>query len=128
MACRHLRAELSATYTNSNLVNGAMLDCQLLSSDTCAAPTTADATPIVMTVNATFTPSVTIVADLGSSICSNAAVTFTATPVNGGATPAYQWQTNTVNVTGQTASTFTTSNLKNLDAVTVVMTPSSESA
>ncbi len=119
-------ASLSATYTNSSLANGATLDCQLLSSDTCATPVTANATPIVMTVNATFTPSVTIAADLGSSICSNASVTFTATPVNGGSAPAYQWKTNTVNVTGQTASTFTTSNLKNLDAVTVVMTPSSE--
>ena len=119
-------ASLSATYTNSNLAHGDTLDCQLLSSDTCAAPAAADAPPIVMTVNATFTPAVTIAADLGSSICSNASVTFTATPVNGGAAPAYQWQTNTVNVTGQTASTFTTSNLKNLDAVTVVMTPSPE--
>jgi hypothetical protein len=117
---------LSATYTNISLANGDTLDCQLLSSDTCAAPTTANATPIVMTVNATFTPSVIVAADLGSSICSNASVTFTATPINGGAAPTYQWQTNTVNVTGQTASTFTTSNLKNLDAVRVVMTPSSE--
>ena len=116
----------SATYTNSNLADGDTLDCQLISNDSCASPTTADATPVVMTVNPTFTPSVSISADPGSTVCSNVSVLFTATPVNGGAAPAYQWRTNGVDVAGQTADTFTSSKLKNLDSVTVVMTPSAE--
>ncbi|MBI5218984.1 MAG: hypothetical protein HY958_08650, partial [Bacteroidia bacterium] len=37
-----------------------------------------------------------------TSICEGASVTFTAIPVNGGATPAYQWNINGVAVTGAT--------------------------
>ena len=116
----------SATYTNSSLANGDTIDCQLISNDSCASPTTADALQITMTVNAVFSPSVSVSVDPGSIICSNSSVTFTATPVNGGASPTFQWKTNNANVTGQTAATFTTSLLKNGDVVTVVMTPSSE--
>ncbi len=116
----------STTYANGSLGNGDTVDCQLISSDICASPTTADAPQIVMTVNLAVAPSVTIVADVGSIICSGATVLFTATPVNGGVAPAYQWNTNGVAVPGQTAATFSTSNLKNLDAVTVTLAPSAE--
>ena len=115
----------SATYTNGSLANGDTLDCQLLSSDTCAPHhrgRNADRDDGKCHVHAVGEHR----GGPGLEHLLECSVTFTATPVNGGATPAYQWQTNTVNVTGQTASTFTTSNLKNLDVVTVVMTPSSE--
>ncbi len=116
----------SATYTNSSLANGDTIDCQLISNDPCASPVTADAVQIAMTVNATATPSVSIVADSGSTICANSSVTFTATPVNGGGAPAYQWKTNDVAVTGAIGSTYATSSLKDGDVVTVVMTPSED--
>ena len=115
----------SVTYTNTELADGDMVDCQLISNDPCASPTIADATQIVMAVNPNVPPSVSISANPGSTICSNSSVTFTATPVNGGASPTYQWKTNGVS-TGATSSTFTTSLLKNGDVVTVVMTPSAD--
>src|SRR5690606_3443967 len=50
-------------------------------------------------------------------------VTFTATPVNGGTTPAYQWQVNGTNV-GANSSTYVTTGLVNNDAVRVILTSS----
>jgi len=75
-----------------------------------------------ITINAVVVPSVTITAVPSGAICAGDAVTFTATPTNGGTTPTYQWQVNGVNVGGATSSTFTSSSFVNGDLVTVIMT------
>jgi hypothetical protein len=75
-----------------------------------------------ITVNPILNAGVTISVSPSASICAGSSATFTATPTNGGTTPSYQWRINGGNVTGQTASTFTTTTLNNLDVVTVVMT------
>jgi hypothetical protein len=70
----------------------------------------------------TVTPSVSISSNAVSNIfCSGQAVTFTATPANGGTSPSYQWKLNGVNV-GTNSPTYTNSSLNSNDKVTVVMT------
>lgn len=72
-------------------------------------------------VNANLPAIVTIASSLATTICAGTSVTFTATPVNGGTAPFYQWKVNGVNA-GTNSSTFTTTTLANNDKVTVVMT------
>jgi len=76
-----------------------------------------------VTVNSNTTASVSINAT-ATSICSGQQVTFTATPVNGGATPTYQWKLNGNNIQGATSSTYQSSSLLNGDMISVVMTSS----
>jgi gliding motility-associated-like protein len=74
--------------------------------------------PIV--VNPTVTPGVTINAS-ATEICSNATVSFTAVPVNGGPAPGYQWLVNGVDAGGNSSS-FVTSALSGDAQVICVMT------
>lgn len=111
----------SDTYTNTNLNDGDIISVVLTSSDPCASPTTATSNQITMAVGTVATPSVTISENPTSPICAGTSVTFTATPINGGSAPSYQWQVNGNNV-GSDSPTYTTTNLANGDAVTVVLT------
>lgn len=58
-------------------------------------------TSATVTISATSaTPSVTIAAVPAGPICAGTPVTFTATPVNGGAGAAYNWRKNTISLFG----------------------------
>ncbi|MBK9339154.1 MAG: hypothetical protein IPM98_22525 [Lewinellaceae bacterium] len=81
----------------------------------------------VMTNPSFVTPAVSIVANPGNTIAAGTSVTFTATPTNGGATPAFQWKKNNVNV-GTNSPTYTDATLVNGDVITVVMTSSAPCA
>jgi hypothetical protein len=76
----------------------------------------------LVNVNPSFIPVVSINTP-SNSICSGTTVTFTATPQNGGNTPSYQWQINSVNA-GTNSATFVTSTLNNGDQVKAILTSS----
>ena len=72
--------------------------------------------------SATVTPSVSIVSNATSNIfCTGQNVTFTASPVNGGTAPSYQWKKNGSNI-GSNSPTCIYSSLSNNDLITVVLT------
>ncbi len=84
--------------------NGNVVSVTMTSSAACATPLTAS-NMVTMTVMPNLVPSVTIGTAPGDTVCKGSSVIFTATAVNGGATPSYTWRVNGTTVTG-TAPTF----------------------
>jgi gliding motility-associated-like protein len=73
-------------------------------------------------ISAPPTPAITIAANKTAE-CAGAPVVFTASTVNGGASPSYQWQVNGNN-TGTSSDTLISSSLLNGDMVSCVLTSS----
>ncbi|MFI5196093.1 MAG: Ig-like domain-containing protein [Chitinophagales bacterium] len=79
------------TYTP---LNGDIIVCRMTSNAVCVSPTMAYDT-VTMAVNPNVTPSVSISTGVvGDTVCVFTPTTFTATTVNGGAAPIYQWYVN----------------------------------
>jgi gliding motility-associated-like protein len=113
----------SPTFTSSGLNNGDVVSCSLVSNAPCTAPSNAASNSITMDVaTQSSVPSVSITAS-ANDICGGSPVTFTATPVNGGSTPAYQWQVNGQDA-GTNSAAFTSSTLADGDNITCLMTSS----
>ena len=108
------------TYTTSGLNNGDIVSCLLTSNAVCPTPPTVVSNPVTITVNPQLTPAVTI-ATAAPSICEGSAASFTASPTNGGAAPAYQWLVNGL-PTGATGPAYINESLNDGDAISCVMT------
>jgi hypothetical protein len=86
----------------------------------CQGTATASSNSITMSIIANLTASVSITSsDADNVICSGNSVTFTATGLNGGTAPTYQWKLNGANV-GTNSATYTTTALTNNAVVTCV--------
>jgi hypothetical protein len=100
--------------------NGDQIQVVLTSSETCVTQQKDTSNKIKAIVNPVLMPSVSISAS-ADTICPGMNVSFTATPVIGGKSPAYQWQLNGNNI-GNNLSTFESSALTSGDVVKVIMT------
>ena len=105
------------------LYNGKTYLSSTVVKDTLKAVQGWDSLYKVATINVTIpvTPSVSIAATK-TTINKGDNVQFTATPVNGGTTPSYQWKKNSVNISGAMAATYTTTTLSNNDTITCQIT------
>ncbi len=85
----------------------------------------ATSSPVVVSIDPspTVTPAVSVLSGSGTSICSSPVpVTFTASPVNGGLSPSYQWYVNGTPVGASTGTYAYTP--ANGDVVSVLLTSS----
>lgn len=114
-----LQGSTSNPFVTSSLSNNDSVWTVMTSNSSCASLPTAMSNHAKVTVNSTVTPFVAVVVS-SSTICASAVDTFTATPINGGASPFYQWYRNGILQVGNT-SRFITS-LSNNDSVWCVMT------
>jgi len=108
------------TYTTSSLSNNDSINCVMTSGLSCASPAIVTSNYVKVSVGP-YTPSV-IIGATTTAICSGTSVTFTATPVNGGSNPSYQWTKNGIYIYGATKSTYTTASLNDKDSVSCVVT------
>lgn len=108
----------SNVYSSATLNNNDNVTVVMQSSQPCAGPNTSNV--VVITVASPITPGVSIAAS-ATAVCFGTNVLFTATPVNAGAAPVYQWQINGINV-GTNSPLFTSTTLNNNDLVSVRMT------
>ena len=85
--------------------NGDMVNCILATTEPCSTGSPASGIPITMIANITLPAGVSIVAS-ANPFCPGSAVTFTATTVNGGTAPIYQWKVNAVNAINANNAVF----------------------
>jgi gliding motility-associated-like protein len=113
----------SSTFTSSGLANGDVVTVDLVSNANCAFPAFASSNAVPVTFVTPVTSSVTITSDVTAAVCSSTTVTFTATPVNGGSSPSYQWQLNGKNV-GTNSRIFVLSKVNDGDTIRCIVTSS----
>ena len=75
-----------------------------------------------ISINTSVTPSVSILATSGGSVCLGTTITFTATASNGGTNTTYQWTKNSVSISGATLNIYNSSTLTNNDTIRCVIT------
>jgi hypothetical protein len=111
----------SPTYSNASLASGDVISCILTSNAACVINSTATSNAITMTVNPNVTASVGIIVSPLNQICAGTNVTFSATPVNGGSAPAYQWRIGNTNV-GTNSPTYSNASLASGDVISCILT------
>ena len=117
-----------STYSSTTLANGDVITCKIVSNSQCVTTSNATSNAITINISGAVTPAVSIVSGSGNSICTGQNVTFTATPVNGGSSPTYQWYNGGTAIGGATSATYSSSSLTNGAAISVVLTSSSSCA
>jgi hypothetical protein len=112
----------SNSFVLSNPANNDTVECFITSSAACTNGSIVGSNRVIIQVGNVLIPSVSINASQ-NNVCLGTSVTFTATPVNGGLSPQYQWKING-NPVGNNNPVFASNTLSNSDIVTVVMNSS----
>lgn len=107
-------------YASSTLTSSDVVQCVMTSDAACVLNPVVTSNQVSVVVSAIPVSSVSI-AGSANNICQDSPVQFTATPVNGGVSPLYQWMVNGA-AAGGDSSVFTDAALNNGDVVSCTMT------
>jgi putative hemolysin len=105
------------SYIDSSLQNNDSIWVVATAIPSCSSPDTAVSNHILINIGTTLVPAVGIAGSV--SICPANIDSFHAAPVNGGATPQYQWYVNGIPISGATGAMYSDSALNNNDSVWV---------
>ncbi len=109
------------SFTTNALAHADVVTCDIsITGGTCLLNNTAASNSVNMVITPVLQPIVRIVSSV-TNICVGLPVTYSATVINGGASPILQWKLNGQNV-GSNSNTYTTTTLSSTDIVTCVLT------
>jgi gliding motility-associated-like protein len=108
-------------FSSNSLNNNDQITATFTPSSSCLAGQVATSNLIVITVNPSVTPTISI-STTSTQICAGDNVTFNTIINGGGSAPQYQWFINNNVVAGATSNSFSSSTLANSDAITVQLT------
>ncbi len=111
-------------FSSNTLNNNDQITAVFTPSSSCLSGQTATSNLIVITVNPSVTPTISINAT-STQICEGQSVTFNSNITGGGTSPQIQWFVNGNAVSGANNASFTSSSLSNSDVVTAQLISSS---
>jgi Secretion system C-terminal sorting domain len=111
-------------YSGSFFTNNDVITCVLTSNAQCATSTIVTSNAVTLSIIAPVTPTVSILATPGNTICFGQTVTYTATITNGGANPTFLWKVNGVPIIGSNANTYSSNTIPNGSLIGVLLTSS----
>lgn len=114
----------TSSFDSSFSTAGVAVACTMTSNAACALNPVVQSNVLSLTV-IPIPPTAVSIAASATQICQDSVVTFTATPVNGGAAPSFQWQVNGENAgAGSHSAVFPDGALQNGDVVNCILTGS----
>lgn len=113
----------SSSYSATDFNNGDAIIVTMTSNASCPLPSAVQSNTITIIQNNIVAPSVTISGP--PVVCQGQNAVFTATPVNGGTSPSYQWKKNGI-IVGTNSATYNDTGLINGDDIVVAMTSNRE--
>lgn len=111
----------SSSFSTTALANNDIVTCQLTTSEQCYTVQNAVSNSIKMTINPLLLPVINIASDKGLQACQNETIKFSATTINAGAGPVYQWKKNGI-PTGFNAGVYIDANVSDKDEIVCVLT------
>lgn len=111
----------NVSFPTTGIVDGDMVACVMTNPTACATSYTDTSNYIHMTVLPWLAPSVTITSNPTTPLSPNEMINFTATAINAGNSPKYQWQRNNTDIVGAISDTWGTWQLYNNDSISVIV-------
>ena len=113
------------TYSSSTFSDGDKVACVLTANNTCQTLPTATSSDVNLTVSNNLTPTV-FIASSESQVCSGNNVIITATPLDAGSSPNYNFLVNGMSLQNGLSNSYSSNSFVDGDKITCVLTSSSK--